>query len=520
MKLLSVSPRVHKVRLWLFFLACECSRDDGHNVNVAEQLERRARTLGRSHAPAYLVDARVYTHAHIHSLGARLASVLTERGIRPGDRVLVALADGVEFVAVFLALARLGAVAMLVNPQLPVDEHGAFLCRSRPVLTISGAELEERFVPAWLSIEALVADAERAPEAAAANVADRTPLYVQFTSGTTGTPKGAVHSHGDILLYHHAVGERMLRIGPLDVTLSISKMFFTYGFGNSFVYPLCSGSTAVLTRNRPAPAEIAELIRRHDVTVLHGVPSAYANLLAETTPDAYATVRVAVSAGEALLPGLGSRVGQLLGAPLLDELGSTEIGGAYCANLLDDNRPGTIGRPLHGYRVQVRDSEGRPAPDETEGRIWVTGPTVMAEYLHEPERTKAVLVNGWLSTSDTGIRLHDGRFAHTGRSDDIEIVGGINIAPREVEAVLLDHPAVRELVVAAVRDDRGASKLRAFVVTKDRSAGTPELERELLTLARGRLAAFKVPRSVAFVPALPRTASGKVRRFMVRSGSW
>lgn len=489
-------------------------------MNVAEGLAQRVRRLGRADAPAFLVESRVHTHADVHSLAARLASVLAERGVRPGDRVLLALPDGVELVAVFLAAARLGAVAVLVNPQLPAIEHEAFVAAVRPALTVSGVELEDHFGADWADIDALIGAAERTPEAGAEPVTEDTALYVQFTSGTTGLPKGAVHRHGDLLPYHHAVGERMLGIGPQDVTLSISKMFFTYGFGNSLVYPLCSGSVAVLMPWRPSPSEVAGLVEEHRVTVVHGVPSAYANLVAETDPDAYRSVRVAVSAGEGLPRPLGRRASELLGAPVLDELGSTEVGGAYCANTLGDDEPGTIGRPLPGYRLEVRDDAGQAVPSGVEGRLWVTGPTLMSEYLHDPERSAAVLQDGWLSTSDTGIRRDDGRFMHTGRSDDIEVVGGINVAPREVEAVLLEHPAVRELVVAAIRDERGASKLRAFAVTRDGSAGTPELERELLALARDRLAAFKVPRSVAFVPALPRTASGKVRRFMVRSGSW
>lgn len=434
--------------------------------------------------------------------------------------MLLALPDGVELVALFLAIGRLGAVAILVNPELPADDHAILTQRTTPVLAISTEELESHFDSPWAAASWLCRAAQAAPEGLVEPVADDAPFYVQFTSGTTGTPKGAMHRHRDMLAYHRAVGEKMLNVGPDDVSLSISKIFFAYGFGNSVVYPLYTGSAAVLAPHRPKPDEIAELIERHHVTLLHGVPSAYANLVAETTPDAYRSVRAAVSAGESLPIPLGRRAEELLGVPVLDELGSTEVGGAYCANTTTDNHPGTIGRPLEGYRLEVRDEDGRLLPPGDEGRLCVTGPTIMAGYLDDPHGTSEVLADGWLSTNDTGVRRPDGRFEYTGRADDIEVVGGINISPREVEAVLLEHPAVRDVVVAAVRDDRDASKLRAYVVADIAGEALTSLEEELLALARGRLAAFKVPRSVTFVPDLPRTFTGKKRRFVARTGQW
>ena len=493
---------------------------EGGRVNIAHELAERARRPDRAGSTAYLVDGHAHTHGDVHGLAARLASVLAGLGVRTGDRVLLALPDSAELVALFLAVGRLGAVAVLTNPDLRADDYPPLVTRTRPVLTVSGPVLEGRLGGPWADLADLCRAADRGPEAPAAPVAPDAPLYVQFTSGTTGEPKAAVHRHADIAAYHRAVGVGMLAITPDDVTLSISKMFFAYGFGNSLVYPLCSGSAAVLRAARPAPAEVADLVERHRVSVLHGVPSAYANLVAETGPAAYHSVRVAVSAGEPLPPPLGSRAAQLLDVEVLDELGSTEVGGAYCANTLSDNLPGTIGRPLAGYRMEVRDREGRPVPDGTEGRLWVTGPTLLTGYLDDPAATEAVLSDGWLSTNDTGVRRPDGRFEHRGRADDVEVVGGINVSPREVEAVLLEHRAVREVVVAAVADDRGATKLRAFAVTDTGPLAAPELERELLELARERLSAFKVPRSVTFVPELPRTVTGKVRRFVARTGSW
>jgi 4-hydroxybenzoate adenylyltransferase len=489
-------------------------------VNVAAQLAEHVRRAGRLDAVAYLIDERSRTHREVHADAARLASALALRGVGRGERVLIALPDSPELVSLFLAVARVAAVAVLVNPDLRAEDYPPVVAHARPVLAVSEPELEGHLGDRWIDLASLCAAADREPEASHVAVPAHAPLYVQFTSGTTGTPRGAVHRHGDIAAYHLAVGERMLGLTPDDVSLSISKMFFAYGFGNSLVYPLCSGSTAVLRADRPDAGTVAELVERHRVTVLHGVPSAYAALVADTMAGSYGTVRVAVSAGEPLPAPVGGRASELLGAPVLDELGSTEVGGAYCANTPTDNAPGTIGRPLAGYRLEVRDRSGNVVPDGTEGRLWVSGPTLMTAYLDAPAESARVLRDGWLSTNDTGVRHPDGRFVHTGRADDIEIVGGINVSPREVEAVLLEHSAVREVVVAAVPDTRGARKLRAFAVTAADRRGSDALERELLDLARSRLSAFKVPRGVTFVPALPRTFTGKVRRFMVRTGSW
>jgi fatty-acyl-CoA synthase/benzoate-CoA ligase/fatty acid CoA ligase FadD22 len=348
-----------------------------------------------------------------------------------------------------------------------------------------------------------------------------TPLYIQYTSGTTGRPKGVVHCHGDVKTYHDLIGRRLLRISPDDVTLSVSKLFFAYGFGNAFAFPLCSGSSAVLVDRRPNPAAVDELVVRHRVTLLYSVPSAYAALVADRADGhtaCFATVRAAISAGEGLPAGLGARVTELLGAPVLEQIGSTEAGHAFCANSFLHNRPGTVGRPVPGFEVELRDRAGRPVPDGEEGELWVRGPTLTPGYRNRSEETARTLVGGWLATRDRARREDDGTFTHLGRADDMEMVGGITVSPLEVEALLRSHPAVKEVAVAAVTDQRGASRLRAFVVPV-----TPipvGLEAELICLARDRLAAFKVPRSVSFVPSLPRTPTGKLRRHLVRHGAW
>ncbi|MFE9447210.1 benzoate-CoA ligase family protein [Streptomyces sp. NPDC006739] len=490
--------------------------------NLAARLAALAERRGWGGRIAFHQGHRAWTHGQVHALAARAAGVLAGHGVRPGDRVLLALPDGIAWVTAFLATARLGAVAVLVNPELPASEHAFMAEDCQAVLCVTGPGLEDRFADrARLGADQLVALTAVTEPAAAHPVDAHTPLYVQYTSGTTGRPKGVVHVHGDPGTYYDLVGRRLLRIGEDDVTLSVSKLYFAYGFGNAFVFPLFSGSCAVLVDRRPTPAAVDELVARHRVTLLYSVPSAYAALVADRGSGheaCFASVRAAVSAGEGLPEGLGRQVTELLGAPVLEQIGSTEAGHAFCANGFDHNHPGTVGRPVPGFEVELRDRAGRPVPEGAEGELWVRGPTVTPGYLNRPEETARTLVGGWLATHDRARREPDGAFRHLGRTDDMEMVGGITVSPLEVEAALRAHPAVREVAVVAVTDGRGSSRLRAFVVPVAPPA--PGLEEELIGLAHERLAAFKVPRSVSFVPSLPRTSTGKLRRHLVRQGAW
>ncbi|WP_327317387.1 benzoate-CoA ligase family protein [Streptomyces sp. NBC_01235] len=496
--------------------------DSGAPGNLAAYLDDLAERRGWAGRVAFHQGHQGWTHGEVHALGARAAGVLAGHGVRPGDRVLLAVPDGIAWVAAFLGVARLGGVAVLVNPELPAAEHTFMADDTEAVLCLTGPGLEDRFDGrARLGADQFLALAPSAEPAPAHPVDAHTPLYVQYTSGTTGRPKGVVHTHGDPKEYHDLIGRRLLGITEDDVTLSVSKLYFAYGFGNAFVFPLFSGSSAVLVDRRPTPAAVDELVTRHRVTLLYSVPSAYAALVADRGSGhaaCFASVRAAVSAGEGMPGELGERVGELLGAPVLEQIGSTEAGHAFCANSLGHNHPGTVGRPVPGFDVELRDRAGRPVPDGAEGELWVRGPTVTSGYLNRPEETERTLVGGWLATHDRARREPDGAYRHLGRTDDMEMVGGITVSPLEVEAVLRAHPAVREVAVAAVTDGRGFSRLRAFVVPV---ASPPSgLADDLVALARDRLAAFKVPRSVSLVSSLPRTSTGKLRRHLVRQGAW
>ncbi|HEX8769403.1 MAG TPA: AMP-binding protein [Acidimicrobiales bacterium] len=488
--------------------------------NFALRAERAAAAKGWLRDTAFVVGDRAFTHGEVHDGGARMAALLAGLGVTLGDRVLLVAPDGMGFVWTFLGALRLGAVIIPVNSRLTRDDHRGILGHCGARVVVASADAVGHFDDAVTVVEDDLTEvlAGQALHHPGVEVADDDPAYAQYTSGTTGAPKAAVHRHRDPDVYFEAFARPAARIKQHDVLLSASKMFFAYGLGNSLFFTILSGCRAVLHREAPRPDVVAALVAQHGVTVLFGVPTFYAHLVSVAGTRAMPTVRVAVCAGEPLTVVLAERVRRCLGFPILDGLGSTEVGQTFVSNTLDLQRDGTVGRALPPYEVAVRGDDGRPLGHGDVGTLWVRGPTVMAEYLGAPEATAAVIDGDWLKTGDRACVDPDGFVRLEGRIDDIEIVGGVNVAPSEIEAVLADHEAVVEVAVASVRDGLGASRLEAFVVAAPGAPPADELATELLARAGERLAPHKVPRDVRFVDALPRTATGKLRRFVLRGG--
>lgn len=486
-------------------------------MNLATALSERAAARGFLDRPAVLTEGRSLTHREIHDGGRRAASLLASKGVRRGDAVLLALHDGSELCWAFLGAVGLGAVAVPVNPRLPAGDHRDLASDCGPTLTVCADQLADRFEGPVVTDTSLARALGGFDPRPPAPVAGSGPAYAQYTSGTTGAPRAAVHGHGDPLVYAAAFADPVLRLGPGDVVLSVSKMFFAYGLGNSLFFPLLSGAAALVHPGRPGPEDVAELVERHQVTVLFAVPTFYANLIRVEVPAArLGSLRVAVSAGERLPSGLATRTAELLDCPLVDSLGSTEVGQAFVAGTPGGLRAGTVGRALPPYEVAVRGDDGDALSPGTIGMLWVRGPTLLRKYLGEA--SAATFDGDWLRTGDLASIDRDGYLSHHGRADDMEMVGGITVAAQEIEDLLSAHPAVSEVAVASVLDDVGASRLQAYVVPAPGVDAGERLEADLTGLARARLAAYKVPRSVTFVAALPRTPTGKLRRFLLRSG--
>lgn len=482
--------------------------------NVAWALRDRMGAQGYGERVAYLGDDREpVTHLEVHERSAKAADALRGLGIGEGSRVALAARDSVSWVVAFLACARLGALVAIVSTDLTegaaAQLHGHF----RPELLLS--DRDPRGVPpAALEEEA----AGRSPCAPIA-VRPETPLYVQYTSGTTGAPKGALHTHAHVLSYVSAFGRRVLGLTPEDVCLSASRMFFAYGFVNSVVFPLATGARAAVSLVPPTPEKIAARCREHQVTVLFTVPSLYARLASVADQDAFRSVRVGVSGGERLQVATRAAASALLDAPMLDCLGSTEMGYTYCANRLSDIVAGTAGRPIDGYELELREHGEVLTADDQEGDLWVRGPSMMRGYLDAPGPSAEVVHDGWLWTKDRAVRL-GGHYAVLGRVDDVETVNGVKVNPIEIEALLAACDSVAEVAVVGRPDGEGRTRLYAYVVpTPDRQ---PSLVVEAVrAAARAAFAveSHKIPRAVTVVDRLPRTPTGKLQRFALRNGA-
>jgi benzoate-CoA ligase family protein len=511
--------------------------------NAAEYLVDRHVDDGQGGRVAVRTASGDLTYAEVGDEVRRIAAGLVALGVRPEQRVLLCMVDGVELFAGILAAMRIGAVAVPVSTMLRGAELAKLVVDSRaPILLCSRefAEVSRTAVALAVETSADLADVVTTaddPSGYPAGVSamtwadmlaggdpgtvatpyatwDESPALWLYTSGTTGTPKAAMHRHTDIRYVAETYAREVLRIGPSDVCLSVAKLFFAYGIGNSMFFPLAVGASAVLEPSRPSPALIADLVARHGVTLFYGSPSVYGPLLASDLPaTAFAGVRQGVSAGEALPARMVNGMRERFGLEVLDGIGSTEALHIYLSNRPGEVAPGTSGVPVPGYEVEIRDTAGQVVPDGQTGTLYVRGDSVCTGYWCRTDVNRRVFEGEWMRTGDTYVRNPDGTYTCLGRTDDVLKVGGIWVTPAEVEERLITHPSVAEVVVVGVPDDDGLDQPVACVVAREGAVIDAE---ELVAWCREGLASFKRPRHVMTIEEVPRTATGKVQRFLVR----
>lgn len=498
-------------------------------LNLAAHVLDARVAEGNGARVAIVTDDRRVTYAALLDETNRVANVLADLGVGRGDRVLIALPDGVPFVAAFLATLKVGGTVTMANPELPPADYAAHLAYTRARVLVTDAALVRRAGPQLAGTPTLVVGgsgdsyearvAAASPRFTTADTAAEDPAIWIATSGSTGRPRAAVHAHRTFAFSIEAYARGVLGLAAGDVTLSVPKLYFGYATGMSLLFPLAVGATAVLFPERPTPDRLFALAERHRPTVLALVPTLIAKLLAATPTDAerraIAGARVATSAGEALPEPLHARWLETFGVEILEGLGSAELFHIHVSNRRGDARPGSLGHLVPGYEARVVRDDGTDAPDGEIGALWVRGGSTALRYEGDPERTAQVFRHadgGWVATSDK-VRRQDGRFHFEGRSDDMLKVGGIYVSPLEVENVLLQHPAVSECAVVGYEDEAGLVKPKAVVVW--RALADVHFD-ELDAFARARLAAFKVPRRWEALPALPRNDRGKLVRRQLR----
>ena len=337
-----------------------------------------------------------------------------------------------------------------------------------------------------------------------------------YSSGTTGTPKGVMHLHGNLPATVETYATRVLGVTPDDRCLSVAKLFFAYGLGNSLTFPLAMGATAILNPAPPTPALMAQLITDERPTLFFSSPGFCAAMLdADPPPSTFDTVRATVTAGESLPANVQTRFAELTGSPVLDGIGSTELLHIFISNTLDEQVPGSSGHVVAGYEAELRDDNDNVVNEpDTPGYLHVRGPSAAIGYWQRPEATAAAFRDGWVRTGDVYNRAAAGHWTFLGRNNDMIKAGGIWVSPAEVESALIEHASVLEAAVVGARDDQGLETVVAFVVpATGASINTALLEQH----CRNRMAAFKRPRQIHVVDEFPKTATGKIKRFELRN---
>jgi benzoate-CoA ligase family protein len=499
-----------------------------YNATV-DLLERNLREH-RGEAAYLLTEERTWTYAEVAQAADAAGHGLLTLGLQPGDRVILALRDRPEFVNAFWGSIKAGLVPVPVAQGLaPSDiefmladsEARAIICDESSAPTVLQVAPEATSVE-YIFVGASVADGTRAWDEVCGGASELTPASTTsedialwlYTSGTTGLPKAVMHRHRHLRDAPAALARQVIALGPDDIVLSVSKMFFAYGLGNSVYLPASVGASVVLNDAPSIPARIQALLTQTRPTVVLGVPAFFAGLARLPDGNLPPSTRMVLSAGEALSAELLELFRQRFGLPLIDGLGSTEALHHVTSNRPDDVVAGSAGRALDGYEVEARDRDGQPVREGQSGEFWVRGPTTFAGYWRRPELTTRAYSADWMRTGDL-VRIVDGRVYHEGRMDDLMKLGGVWVAPAEIEDVLRSHGDVVDAAVVAVDDEVGVPILKAYVLSDRNDAG---ISRELTRFCRGRLAAFKIPRSFEIVPELPRTPTGKLRRFVLRSG--
>jgi benzoate-CoA ligase family protein len=496
--------------------------------NATVDLLERNLAPGRSERPYLRAEQRTWSYDEVAAAADAAGAGLLDMGIEPGDRVVLLLHDSPEFVIAFWGTIKAGIVPVPVGIGLSASDVAFILADSEARAIICDATTTDIVLGALdpskcacIVVGGRTGTGVRSWDETCGRPASLAPAHTTgedialwlYTSGTTGIPKAVMHRHRHLKVQPDGLVSQVLEMGPDDVVLSVSKMFFAYGLGNSVYLPAATGASVVLSGGPSVPAAVADLLTAMGPTVVFGVPAFYAGLSHLTEAKMPGSLRAAVSAGEVLSKDQFERFHDRFGVQLLDGLGSTEALHHFTSNRPDDIVPGSAGVALTGYEVMVLDRDQQPLDEGHDGELWVRGPTTFAGYWRRPDLSARAYMDGWMRTGDL-VRMVDGRVYHQGRLDDLLKVGGIWVAPMEIEDVLCGHDAVIDAAVVAVDDGSGVPIVKAFVMSA-RTDGT--LQRELRRLCRSRLATYKVPQSIEIVSALPRTVAGKVQRFALRS---
>src|SRR6266581_1458189 len=490
---------------------------------------------------AIVGEPREVTYVELTALANRVGNALRAQGVSRGARVLIVLPDSVEFIAAFFGAAKIGAVAVPVNPFARAADYLHYIENSEPRAAIVHSEALLEFLPASagrLQMPIVVVGWENTnthgishakwsewtaaadAQLLAGDTSPQDPAFMLYTSGSGGAPKAAVHRHADMLVTSRNYAQSILGLSVDDLTFSVSKLFFAYGLGNGMYFPLSAGARTLLNPERTTVAHVLEMVVRHRPTVFFAVPTFYAAILRETErPDHrvdFSSVRMCVSAGETLPAEIFNAWRRQFRIEILDGIGSTEMLHVFISSVPGKCKPGSCGFPVLGYEVKIVDDAGELVSDGEIGNLWVRGASAFSEYWRIPELTVPTKRGDWVVTGDKFFCDAGGYYHYCGRADDMLKVAGMWVSPMEVENALLGHPHVAEAAVVGATDERGLSYSVAHVVLRGAVQGSEKLAAEICEHVKARLVSYKVPREVRFCGELPKTVTGKIQRFKLR----
>ena len=501
-------------------------------LNAAVELTDRMVERGFGDRTALIGNGRRRSYKELADWTNRIAhSLVTDYGVRPGNRILIRSANNPAMVAAWLAATKAGAVVVNTMPMLRAGELTKFVDKAEVSLALCDTRLMDELVACAKTSRYLKkvvgfdgtanhdAELDRAaldkPVSFEAVRTGRDDVaLLGFTSGTTGSPKATMHFHRDILIIADGYAREVLDVQPEDVFVGSPPLAFTFGLGGLAVFPLRFGAAAALLENA-SPPNLIEIIQRYRATVCFTAPTAYRVMLKAMDEGAdLSSLRAAVSAGETLPAPVYEEWMDKTGKPMLDGIGATEMLHIFVSNRFDDHRPACTGKPVTGYEAQIVDDDMNEMPRGEVGRLAVRGPTG-CRYLDDP-RQRDYVRDGWNLTGDTFWQDEEGYFHFAARSDDMILSGGYNIAGPEVEAALLAHEDVAECAVIGAPDEARGQIVEAHVVLAEGVTGDGECITRLQEHVKATIAPYKYPRRIVFTDALPKTETGKIQRFRLR----
>jgi benzoate-CoA ligase family protein len=499
--------------------------------NVAVPFIDRHIEEGRGSRIAVRSVVEDVSYAALADRVSRCGNALLRLGLRPGERLLMVIKDSPEFFYVFWGAIKAGLVPVPLNTLLRAEDYKFFIEDSGCTAVVYSAEFtgeieaaitqaahRPRYVMVMeegedSSLLAMMGEAPTALKACPANASDQ--CFWLYSSGSTNRPKGFVHCHRDMVITSQLYGVEVLGIRSDDICFSAAKLYFAYGLGNAMSFPLWAGATAVLLADRPTVRSTFAMIERFKPTLYFGVPTLYAAQIQglETSKPNLSSVRLCVSAGEALPPRIFQKWRDLTGTVILDGIGSTEALHIFITNRMDEIKPGTSGRVVPGYSAKILDERAHTVRKGEIGQLYIRGGSIAQHYWSHLKRRRCTTNEGWINTGDMFVQDSEGYYIYCGRNDDMLKVNGTWCSPIEIEATLCQHPGVREAAVIGRADADGLIKPEAWIVLNEVRADPATIERELVQHCKSKLPPFQYPTWFHFVSALPRTATGKLQRF-------